>query len=688
MPVGCKFGSHRSLEPKGSLPQPAWKLDTNLPIYENELLVNVEVININSASFAQLLSECGQNAEAIAQKVLRITKLHGKLQNPVTGSGGMLLGTVREIGKKHPAYSTLKTGDRIATLVSLTLTPLRLDRVKKVGLASGQIDVEGYAILFESSLFTKLPSDVPERLLLALLDEAGAPVQAFRLAKPGDTVLVVGAGGKIGVLSMFAARDRLGPSGKIIAVVRTKTSAKNIRDLGIADEVMVVDATEPLTAWRAVRKATGGNLADLTIDCVNIPGTEILSVMATREKGRIYFAALATRFTVAALVAEGLGKDVELLLYKGYTEGHADYAIQLLRGNKGLQEYLQNRLIKQPFKSNGTSENLAFSADPETESQLFSHLSMGEAVLHSKPMRDLAKTALRVAPYDTTVLITGESGVGKEILAQLIHRASERSNLPLVKINCAAIPDSLLEAELFGYEGGSFTGALREGKIGIFESARGGTLFLDEIGELPLALQAKLLRVIQEKEVMRVGGNRPIRVDVRIVAATNRDLRGLVAKGLFREDLYYRLNVVPLIVPPLRERKEAIPALVEHFLRKYNEYYKTTKKITPKGMRVLYEYSWPGNVREMENLIQKFILFFESDTITEQDVLRQVYPPSLSNEEYAPMELVTLDHAVAQAEKRLLEYALKQFRTTREIAAALHTSQSTVVRKLKKYDLQ
>ncbi|MCL6635603.1 MAG: sigma 54-interacting transcriptional regulator, partial [Peptococcaceae bacterium] len=249
---------------------------------------------------------------------------------------------------------------------------------------------------------------------------------------------------------------------------------------------------------------------------------------------------------------------------------------------------------------------------------------------------------------------------------------------PLIRINCGAIPENLLESELFGYEGGAFSGARREGKPGLIELAHAGTLFLDEVSELPLPLQVKLLTVIQEREVVRVGGTRPVKVDIRLVAASNRDLESMVNAGRFRADLYYRLNVVPVVIPPLRERREEIPLFISHFLRKFNEKYNLTKSIAAGVIDILCGYRWPGNVRELENLIERLAVVTPSDVITVRDLPVTVLNRSemFKNGEYCPVP-----------EKELLRELYGRLRSTRKVAAVMGVNQSTVVRKMKKYNL-
>lgn len=255
----------------------------------------------------------------------------------------------------------------------------------------------------------------------------------------------------------------------------------------------------------------------------------------------------------------------------------------------------------------------------ELEQELIERYQFQNIICASPVMREIIKTALKIAPTRATILLRGESGTGKELLARAIHYSSPRAKNPFIAINCAAIPENLLEAELFGFEKGAFTGAYAT-KKGKFELADGGTLFLDEVGDLPLPLQAKLLRVLQEQTFERLGSTKTIKVDVRIIAATNRDLEDMVKRGEFREDLYWRLNVVPLFIPPLRDRKEDIPHLVNHFLRKFNNLYGKELKISPEALETLLEYPFPGNVRELENLMERIVLLSEKRLIEKSDL--------------------------------------------------------------------
>jgi PAS domain S-box-containing protein len=309
-------------------------------------------------------------------------------------------------------------------------------------------------------------------------------------------------------------------------------------------------------------------------------------------------------------------------------------------------------------------------------------------VLQSHTMRDLYDMAERIANVDATVLILGETGVGKDVLARHIYRSSSRYKKgEFVKVNCGAIPHELLESELFGYEAGAFTGANRLGKAGMFELADKGVLFLDEVGELPLPLQVKLLRALQEKQIQRIGSTKLKDVDVRVIAATNRNLKEMVGEGKFREDLFYRLNVLPLYIPPLRERRDDILPLIYYYLDKLNNKYSLSKKFSQEVKDFFYHYDWPGNVRELANLVERLILIVTSEIITIKDLPEEYKLVKKKEKTSSSTKVMTLKEVVEIAERKVLAAALEKFSSTYRIAEVLGTSQPTIVRKLKKYNL-
>ena len=316
----------------------------------------------------------------------------------------------------------------------------------------------------------------------------------------------------------------------------------------------------------------------------------------------------------------------------------------------------------------------------------------GDLIFKNRDMENIVYQAIKIAEVDSTVLLSGESGVGKELIATIIQRNSNRKNGPFIKLNCAAIPENLIESELFGYETGAFTGARKEGKPGLFELANEGTLLLDEIGDIPLHLQVKLLRAIQEREIIRVGGTKPIRIDVRIIAITNKDLEVMVKKGEFREDLYYRINVVPIYVPPLRERREDIPLLIRHFINNFNLRYNYKKDMEAEVIEALMCYSWPGNIRQLENLIERLIVTTSAEVIKTQHLPAYILSMGTDCEEAKDQaitvnQIIPLKLAVESVEKLLLQKTFSIANSCFKAAELLEVDASTISRKARKYDI-
>lgn len=338
---------------------------------------------------------------------------------------------------------------------------------------------------------------------------------------------------------------------------------------------------------------------------------------------------------------------------------------------------LQKRLSESDERSKKYYQELILLREQQMET--------GEIVAVSQSMCAVVDLAKRAAKVDSTCLILGESGVGKDVIARLIHSNGKRCKQPFIKINCGAIPRELLEAELFGYEVGAFTGARKEGKPGMFEMAHEGTFFLDEIGEMPLDLQVKLLEILQDRTLYRVGGTKPIRIDVRIIAATNRNLAEMVKKGLFREDLYYRLNIIPIEIPPLRERPEDILPLVEMMLRQLNERFAKNTTLSSEVQQCLLNYQWPGNIRELHNIIERMMVMSREEIVGMEYV-----PRGLSKQCENLVENISsnkLQEVLEEVEKKLLLKNLRECKTIRKAAEALGVDHSTVCRKIQKYNL-
>lgn len=341
MKKGSLYGTHRVIEPKGVLPQPALKIDNDMEIYDNEILIDVKTLNIDSASFTQISEEANGDIEGIKALMKKIVDERGKHQNPVTGSGGMLIGTVEKIGPALEGKTDLKVGDKVATLVSLSLTPLRIDEIIDVRPDSDQVDIKGKAILFESGIYAKMPDDMPENLVLSVLDVAGAPAQTAKLVQPGQTVVLIGGTGKAGMLCLYEAKKRAGVTGKVITIDINDDALKRVKDAGLTDITINANAQDAVEMMEKVSEVTNGEMADIVINIVNVPNTEMSSILLTKDEGIVYFFSMATNFAKAALGAEGVGKDVTMVMGNGYTKGHTEITLDIMRESKELRKIFE-----------------------------------------------------------------------------------------------------------------------------------------------------------------------------------------------------------------------------------------------------------------------------------------------------------------------------------------------------------
>ncbi|MFP5298148.1 MAG: L-erythro-3,5-diaminohexanoate dehydrogenase [Actinomycetota bacterium] len=328
-----RFGTHRSVEPRGVLPQQARVLNPHLPLAEDEVLIDVDYLNIDSASWQQLRSANGDDSSAMKGEILRIVSERGKMQNPVTGSGGMLVGTVAQLGahRVEPAV-----GKRIATLVSLTLTPMELDEITELDPSSEQVKVKGRAILFGSGIYAEVPDDLDERMVLSILDVCGAPAWAARLVEPGMRVAVIGAGGKSGMLVTAQAVRSVGEEGSVLGLCWPPETVEAAEDAGA--RAVAVDCTDPVAVMNSVVDAFDGSAADLVVVCANVPGCEGGALLSCDDEGTVLFFSMATSFPSAALVAEGLGKSCRMIIGNGFFPGHADLALDLVRSHPALMK--------------------------------------------------------------------------------------------------------------------------------------------------------------------------------------------------------------------------------------------------------------------------------------------------------------------------------------------------------------
>ena len=687
------YGIKRVIEPKHVLSTSAWKVDNNREIYPNELRVTVKKLHLEGTSFKQICIESNNDIDKIKDRIIDIVIKRGKLHNPVTDTGGLLYGIVDKIGDEYDNKNGLKQGDEIICNASLAAIPLYLSRITKVDRVYNQIDVEGYAILFREFPIVRVPEGVSLNLLLFAFDESGTMYTVNSCAKGKDNFLVVGNNLLTNMLFGYSIRKVAGPSARIVCLFDNKSEitlkGKSIDELlnEIFTEIYYVNILKPM---ECLEWLNADALFDLSVNCADIPGAETINILATRSGGTVCFANLINNYNIALYLTEAISRQLDIRCADGYLEEYDEFDIQIV---KELAPYLEKAVAKEKKVEEDIDYPLGRSKKG-LELRGYRKSRVEDFICESRAMAMVLDEILSVAKYDCNVLITGDTGVGKEKVASIIQKNSNRNMQPFIKINCAAISDSLIESELFGYAKGSFTGASVTGKKGYFELADNGIIFLDEIGELPQDLQAKLLRVIQDGEFYRVGGTEPIKTNVRIISATNRNLEKLIEEKRFRRDLYYRLNVFPIRVPSLEERKAEIPALVEYFIGKYNEKFGIKRTIADDAMDYLKGCRWPGNIRELENVVQRLMITSKDENITILDVMRDLHADLFEkidtdfDETQMSEELgLNLDEMVGHFEKNIIQYACQRHGSTRKAAKAIGISQTQLVRKKNKYHI-
>lgn len=693
------YGINRVLEPNHVLPTSAWRVDNTREIHPNEMRISVNKIHIESTSFRQICVETNNNAEKIKDRIMDIVIKRGKLHNPVTDTGGVVFGTIEEIGSEYRNDRGLAVGDEVICNASLAAIPLYISRISNVNMTFTQVDAEGYAILFEEFPIVKKPEDIPINLMLYTFDESGTLYSAYKSAAGKARCLVVGNSLLTNLLFGYAIRKSAGPNAEIVCLFDNNTDigirGKALNDLmnKTFDSIHYVNILKPV---ECLEKLDVGQF-DVSINCADIPGAETINILSTKEGGTVYFANLINNYNIALYITEAISREIEIKCADGYEEEYAEFDIKLLRE---VAPYLEHT----DMEGYRIDTNIAYSLRKnkgKVKQESYETSQIDDFICESKAMSMVLEEILSVAKYDCNVLITGDTGVGKEKVASIIQKNSTRNMQPFIKINCASISEKLIESEFFGYEKGAFTGANATGKKGYFEVADNGTIFLDEVGELPLDMQAKLLRVIQDGEFYRVGGTKPVKCNVRILSATNRNLEEEMDRKMFRRDLYYRLNVFPIRVPGLSERTAEIPALVQHFLKKYNDKYGTAKTIAADALEHLKSCRWPGNIRELENAIQRLLITAKNDSITLFDVMKElhndmfetpeekaaVFSDPLESPEAAEAEEISLDTMVANFESNIIRRACEKYGSTRKAAKAIGISQTQLVRKKKKYGI-
>ncbi len=683
--IDNKYGVNRSLQPENVLPTSAWKVDNSRIIMENEIRIAIKKIQIEGTSFRQICMECNDNDEYIKEKIIDIIIQRGKLHNPVTDTGGVLCGEIEEIGIEYKLNSeNLKKGDEVICNASLASVPIFINRIGRIDRVFNQIEVEGYAIAYNEIPIIKKPHGLPVNLMLYVFNESGTLFSIAKHLEENKNILVVGTNLLMNLIFGYTVRKILKSSGRIDSLldVKNKTIMKGEKiDVlleEIFDKMYYGDILNPVESINEIGEE---KKYDLIINCSEFPGAEPVSVLSAKYGGTVVFTNLIYNYNSALYITESISKQLEIVCPKGYLEKYDDFNLEIIGE---LASYFKepDSVFRRPEKEDDDVEN-------ERNNSLVAALPE-DFVSKSNIMNRILDDVIKYAKYDCNILISGDSGVGKEKIANIIQKSSNRKMQPFIKVNCAAVPHNLLESEFFGYERGAFTGANTMGKKGFFELADNGILFLDEIAELPMEMQAKLLRVIQEGEFYKVGGTKPIITNLRIISATNKELEASVDNGEFRRDLYYRLNVVSVKIPSLKERKEDVPPLVKSFLKKYGTKFDIKKDITEDAIKCLQEHTWRGNVRELENTMQRIIISSKTEKIEMSDVLRVIH----DDKTYASDEVVfdgrekaiKLNEIIENYEGKIIKSTYEKYGSTRKAAEALGISQTQFVRKKNKYN--
>ena len=686
------FGLDRVVYPPQVFPASAWELDNSRALKQGEVRIALRKVHVEGTSFRQILQESANDEAFLKDKIMDIVIKRGKLHNPVTDTGGLFSGVIEEIDEAYDNVKGLKVGDEVICNTSLAGIPLCIDNITDVDKTFPQFDAEGYAIALPGMPIIKRPADIPLDLTLFTFNESGTLYRVSKEAKGKKRFAVIGNSMLMTLLYGYTIRLIAGDEAEIYCLLDRNTeetlSGSKIDEIleNVFTEISYHNFMRPVTCLKSF---AGYPQMDMVVNCADIPGAETVSVMATKSGGSVIFANFISNYNMALYVTESASRDLKIRCADGYLEKYDEFDFGLVRA---LAPYIEgNKVSREKTRKQGQRSEVAKEI---FENYNHYNITVAEDFVSVSPkMKSVLDEIMSVSKYDCNVLITGDTGVGKEKVANIIQKNSIRKMQPFIKINCASISPSLMESEFFGYEKGAFTGADSKGKKGYFEAADNGIIFLDEVGELPLDIQAKLLRVIQDGEFLRVGGTKPVKTNVRILSATNRNLEEQVDRKAFRRDLYYRLNVFPIIVPSLDERPEDIPPLVDNFIRKYNDKFHVNKYMEQEGKDYLARCSWPGNIRELENVTQRLMIASQGDEITMLDIMKELQSEIvemadvvIAQNQIEPGE-VNLTKAVEDFERNLIKRACDEYGSTRKAAKAMGISQTQLVRKKNKYGL-
>ncbi len=690
------FGIERVVEPKNSTPVTAWKLDNSRELKSGEIRIGIKRIVFERENLDQLYSICDYEDERTIARIFKIIEERGKLHNPYTESSGLFQGVIEEAA---PGYDLegrgLALGDQVICMAPIAGLPLKLDKISEIDYFFSTIECEGYTVCFETTNLIKVENlDKSHSIhLLRALEEEGNFYAIGEVAKDSkiDRAVLLGSNLAESILYSRLLKD-MNPDIEVDFVCDSAyenvTGASVIKEIfgNLVEKIFFVNLSDPVAASKQILGPEGSKPIDLVINMENIKGTESVASMVVRDYGMVYYTSMVNRYTTGLLVSDSLGKNILNYALDGFCSGSFNMAMKLVEGAEEALFRLDAYNKKRP-KIRGRNKGAKISKVENAVQQI------DDFAFSSPITASMLEEALNIAQYDCSVIIQGETGVGKEKIFNLLHQNSSRKDKACIKINCATIQESLAESEFFGYEKGAFTGANSTGKAGYFEMANNGTLFLDEIGSLSLNMQSKLLRVLQDNIYYPVGATEPKHVNVRVICANNVPLKKLIEQGEFREDLYYRLNICQINVPPLRVRNEDIRCLAQVFMEQYSKKYGKSKVISEEAYRLLEGYHWPGNVRELENMVHRLYIAEKSDVIDEYTVDMMLNDSVLEDTMLDIKKEISWDKSVDflkimdRQEKRLIEYALKKEGTTRKAAEFLGLPQTTLARKKLKHNL-
>ena len=691
------YGIDRVIEPKGSIPVTAWKLDNSRKIRPTEVRISLEWINFERDNMDQIASISEYDRKLTIERIMTIVGERGKFHNPYTESSGVFCGRIEAAGPLSGLEARgLKIGDRVVGTCPLAGLPMNLEEIKEIDFNYSQMRVSGYVICFQTSSLYKVDEDTDVSHLMRALNEEGnfEGIQYELITHRSKDVAIIGSNIAEAILYAHLVKKTWYGDASVTFIMDAAYANEGLMNelrkiFGpVVDKIYNVNLSAPFDAAMDILDQRRGEQFDCTINLENISGCDSVTALITKVRGEICFISMSNRYNQSLLATDSLGKEIYFYSMDGFRESTFGFTSELLKDAEPALKRL-DAFYKKNSNKHGKPVLEASLGDRTKKAAK----KIDNFIYESGVTGRMVDEVLNIARYDANVIIQGETGSGKERVFDLILQNSPRRDKAAVKINCATIQESLAESEFFGYEKGSFTGASSEGKEGYFAMANNGTLFLDEIGSLSLEMQAKLLRVLQGNTYYRVGGTEPRHVNVRVICANNIPLKKLIEEGRFREDLYYRLNICQINVPPLRARTEDIICLADAFLQNYSKRYGIRKTFSQDAYSELMAYHWPGNVRELENTVHRLYISSKGETIDGMDVENMlnenVYDDVVVDirKDFDREKDMTFDSIMSQQEKRLIAFALKKEGTTRAAAEYLGMSQATLARKKLKYGL-